>query len=119
MKQIHAIDKVYAEQKGYTELNVNRTFYWAYIHSLEANTDILNFDDVIWDTDINEILDNCERFGIKEFTISSNMSGVIKTMADFVENGCELGGLVIIPSGRTDWRTDEKEMIPAVIIRRK
>ena len=119
MKNIQAFDRAKKTGEGFKELNVNRTFYWAYHHSLAAGTELLNFDDVIWDGDVEEILENSERFGIKEFTISTNMSGVISTIASFVDKGCELGGLVVIPSGQTDWETKENKMIPAVLIRRK
>lgn len=119
MKQIQAIDQVYKTGEGYKELNINRTFYWAYTHSQEAGSDQINFDDVIWDDDVKEILDNCERFDISEFTISSNMSGIISTIAAFNENGWGPEGLTRVPSRYSNCFGNGPEMLHAVIIRKK
>jgi len=48
-----------------------------------------------------------------EFTISSNFSGLIKTIATFEELGAKLDGIVKINSRFTDWKTGEHESIPA------
>ena len=97
----------------YADLDINPTFGAAYFYSLEAGNDLINFGEVIWDYDIDPILADCRKFGIKEFTISSTFSSLITTIALLEEKGCKLEGLVKINSRYTDFRTGEKESIPA------
>jgi hypothetical protein len=103
---------------SWQELNFNSTFGAAYLYSLEAGNDLPNYDDVIWDTDIAEIITDCHRTGITEFTISSTFSGLINTIAQFQKCGCTLQGIVEINSKLSkDWRTGEKKRISAFLIK--
>lgn len=103
----------------YRKENKLKTFGAAYFYSEEAGNDLINFDDVIWDYDIDEIIENCQRFGITEFTISSTFSSLILTIAEFEKKGCKLQGLVEINSRHDDWKAcfeekpSVKERIPA------
>ncbi len=114
---IEEIDKAIENDfRGY--LSFNRTFCGAYVYSLEAENDLPNFDEVIWDTDIAEIITDCHRTGITEFTISSTFSSLIETIAAFQKQGCTMQGLVEINSRYdTDWRTGEKKRIHAFLIK--
>ena len=99
-------------------LNFNSTFGEAYLYSLEAGNDLPNYGDVIWDTDIAEIITDCHRTGITEFTISSTFSRLIETIVVFQQCGCTLQGIVEINSRyEKDWRTGEKKRIPAFLIK--
>ena len=105
----------------YSEINVNATFGAAYFYSKEAGNDLINFAEVIWDYDIDEILENCRKFEITEFTISSTFSSLIITLAEFEKRGCKLQGLVEINSRHDDWKAcfegeSRKERIPALKI---
>ena len=117
---IAAIDNAIENNSNATwqELNFNSTFGAAYLYSLEAGNDLPNYDDVIWDTDIAEIITDCHRTGITEFTISSTFSGLINTIAQFQKCGCTLQGIVEINSKLSkDWRTGEKKRISAFLIK--
>ena len=86
MKRIEVLDKAAEVGTKYCDINVNPTFGAAYFYSQEAGNDLINFGEVIWDYDIDEILENCRRFGITEFTISSTFSSLIITIAEFESN---------------------------------
>ena len=103
---------------SWNELNFNSTFGEAYLYSLEAGNDLPNYGEVIWDTDIAEIITDCHRTGITEFTISSTFSGLIETIAEFQRCGCTMQGIVEINSryGK-DFRTGEKKRIPAFLMK--
>lgn len=105
-------------QATWKELGFNSTFGEAYLYSLEAGNDLPNYGEVIWDTDIDEILADCRRTGITEFTISSTFSELIITIAEFQKRGCMMQGLVEINSryGRNR-RTGEKKRIPAFLMK--
>lgn len=64
----------------YADLGINPAFGAAYFYSLEAGNDLINFGEVIWDYDIDPILVDCRKFGIKEFTISNTFSSLITTI---------------------------------------
>ena len=119
MKRIELLDKAAENGMKHKDINVNPTFSQAYFYSLEAGNDLINFGEVIWDYDIDPILENCRRFGIEAFTISSTFSSLILTIAELQKRGCKLDGLVEINSRYDDWRAGldgserRKERIPA------
>ena len=121
MKEIEILEEAATKGTRYSEINVNSTFGAAYFYSKEAGNDLINFAEVIWDYDIDEILENCRRFEITEFTISSTFSSLIITLAEFERRGCKLQGLVEINSRHDDWKAcfegeSRKERIPALKI---
>ena len=89
---IEAFEKLKG-QKQFTE-GMNATMYWAYRENQETNNGRLNFYDVIWDNDIEQIVKICRANGIKEFSISSNYSGLIACLALFEKFGCKVCGLI-------------------------
>jgi hypothetical protein len=118
MKRIEILDNAEANGIRYSEIGVNSTFGAAYFYSLEAGNELINFGEVIWAYDIDEILENCRRFGIESFTISSTFSSLILTIAEFQKRGCKLEGLIEINSRFDDWNAGmkgerRKERIPA------
>lgn len=62
------------------EIGCQWTLGQAYLYSKEAGNDLPNFAEVIWDYDIEAILEDCRKLGVKEFTISSTFSSLIETM---------------------------------------
>ena len=118
MKEIEILEEAATKGTRYLEINVNSTFGAAYFYSKEAGNDLINFAEVIWDYDIDKILENCKRFEIAEFTISSTFSSLIITIAELEKRGCKLEGLVEINSRHNDWNAcfegvTRKERIPA------
>ncbi len=113
MKRIEILDKAAENGLRFKDIDVNSTFATAYFYSLDAENELINFAEVIWDYDIDPILENCRRFGISEFTISSTFSSLITTITELQKRGCTLDGLAEINSRYDDWKTGKKERIPA------
>ena len=82
------------------EIGCHWTLGQAYLYSKEAGNDLPNFAEVIWDYDIEAILADCRKLGVKEFTISSTFSSLIETIAKFEELYTHFG-------------SDEHALIPA------
>ena len=98
---------------SWKDIGCNFTFGQAYLYSQKAGNELPNFGEVIWDDDIEEIIEDCRKFGVKEFTISSTYSNLITTMARFEKLGCTLDGIVKIKSRIADYHTGEHDTIPA------
>jgi len=103
MKTIELLEAARGKEITFEELGVHRTFYWAYHHSHEADTEILDFDDVVWEQDIPGIVESLRRFGINRFTISCEMSSMSKTIWAFEKNGCCLIRMTEVNTRFTDW----------------
>ena len=110
MKNITKLDELKKQNAKLKDYGINHTFYWAYQTSLEAQNETIDFSDVIWEKDIEEIIKNCNEFEIKSITISSTFSGLIDTLATFEELGCKVLGLTKIKSRFIDYRTQEPEI---------
>lgn len=118
MKKIEAFETAIANQvKDIRSIGINSTMFWAYRDSQEAEADLLNFSEVIWNEDIAPIVEACREYGIHEFTISSTFSSLIEVMAEFEKLGCKLAGLTTVKTRHTNWRTGEKEIKPAVLMK--
>ena len=120
MKEIRTFEEAIEQNaRSLKELGINGTLFWAYRTSKETGNELIDFNEVIWDYDIDPILENCRRFGIEAFTISSTFSSLILTIAELQKRGCKLDGLVEINSRYDDWRAGldgserRKERIPA------
>lgn len=104
------------EEIKFKEHGVNPTLYWAYQKSLDLKHRYLNFNDVIWDKDIPEIVNQLREAGKKKFTISSTFCGITTTIQEFIKNGCRLSGMTTVKSYTVNWETGEPEYIPAFVI---
>lgn len=113
MKTIAAFETA-DRTKSLEEQNINSTVYRAYQTAKEAGNELLDFNEVIWDYDIEPILDTCKTYGIAEFTISSTFSSLIATLAEFDKRGCHMAGLTEVKARYTDWKTGEHQIIPAI-----
>src|SRR5574344_524691 len=114
MKKINWIENLKA--KGEFKLSdhkINYTVYWAYNNSLEAENETLDLDDVVWPTDVKDIVDSCRENGIDHLTISSTFSSLITILAKFEELGCKMDGLTKV-NKRFRESNGEREQIPAL-----
>ncbi|RKJ03848.1 hypothetical protein D7X87_13415 [bacterium D16-54] len=115
MKKIELFERAIAEQAGsLKDLGINPTLFWAYRNSMEAGNEEINFEDVIWDYDIEEIVKTLKENGISGFTISSTFSSLIPTLAEFAKHGFQMAGLTEIRARYTDWQTGKAAVIPAI-----
>ncbi len=115
MKEIRTFEKAIEDKvKSLKDAGINATLFWAYRHSKEAENDLIDFDEIIWDYDIKEIAETLRVEGIKEFTISSTFSSLIPTPAEFEKQGIYMNGLTKVKQNYTDWQTGEKRRVPAI-----
>lgn len=87
--------RIYIEafEKEQQEGNMNFTVCSAYKTSKETNNELLNFYEIIWESDIEPIVKTCRENGINEFSISSNFSELISSLVSFEKLGCKVCGL--------------------------
>ena len=116
MKTIDKIEKVKNMNVLIEDVGINRTFYWAYIRTQETINENLDFEDVIWESDVEGIIKNCKEFGLKEITISSRFASLIDILAEFEKQGAKLAGLTQVTSRFYACGTNNYELINAVKI---
>ena len=115
MKKIELFERAIAEQAAsLRDYGINGTAFWAYRKSVEAGNDLVDFSEVIWDTDIEAIAETFNAAGVTEFTISSTFSSLIPTLAAFEKHGFKMDGLTEVNANYTDWQTNERARIPAI-----
>ena len=69
--------------------------------------------------DVAALIKSFRDNGVSEFTYSSTWSSTVEVCWEFIQNGCELAGMVEVYSGLTKSFSDEKEMVPAYLFRIK
>ena len=116
MKTIDKIEKVKNMNVLLEDVGINRTFYWAYIRTQETTNENLDFEDVIWENDVEAIIKNCKECGLKEITISSRFASLIDILAEFEKQGAKLAGLTQVTSRFYACGTNNYELINAVKI---
>lgn len=120
MKKIELFERAIAEQAGsLKDYGINSTMFWAYRKSIDAGNDLIDFDEVIWDEDIEAIATCLKENGITEFTISSTFSSLISTLAAFDKYGFKMAGITEVNANYTDWQTNKRARIPAIRMTRQ
>ena len=115
MKKIAAFENAIANQvKDLRAEGINPTAFWAYRNSDRCGNDLIDFNEVIWDEDIEAIAATLDANGITEFTISSNFSGLIKTLVAFEKVGYRMAGTTEVNANYTDWATGEYAKVDAL-----
>ena len=114
MKKIEIFEKAMNEGVRLKDYGINSTLFAAYRSCLETGNEYIDFNGVIWDYDIPEIIKALKENGISEFTISSTFSSLIETLAAFDKEGIKMAGLTEVNATYTDWKTGEKARIPAI-----
>ena len=66
----------------------------AYEKSRDNENEILDFDDIIWDRDVEALTACMRKNGIKAFTYSCQATDAIETLWLFKEAGCTIGEMV-------------------------
>ena len=99
-----------SSRKILKELGINRDVYFAYKSSTEAENSLINFCDLIDEEDAEAVINCCRENSVKEFTISSNSTGMIRSIMALEAHGCHLNGTVMV--NRDNLRIDAKQ-IPA------
>jgi hypothetical protein len=95
----------------------NTTIRWAIERNKITNYNTIDFCEVIWDCDIEPIINFCKTEEIPHITISSNFSSLITTLAGFEKQGCKIGGLTEVKSECKDWETGSLKRIVAIIVK--
>lgn len=97
MKEIRTFEVAIEQNtKSLKELGINGTLFWAYRTSKETGNELIDFNEVIWNYDIEEIAQTLKANGITEFTISSTFSSLIETLAAFEKHGISMAGLTTL-----------------------
>nr|DAL39100.1 MAG TPA_asm: hypothetical protein [Caudoviricetes sp.] len=107
----NAAEKAYGEAKDRmaTKGEIAWKIWRAYEHSRENENRILNFDDIIWDRDVEAITACLKENGIREFTYSCRATDAVETLWLFKEAGCTIGEMVEVNLRKDLWgKTYEK-----------
>lgn len=86
MKKIELIEKLESNEE-FVENGINREFYWAYRTATENGLDMLNIDDFSIHADIEQLIENIERFEVEKFSISTQSTALMTILAEFKKAG--------------------------------
>ena len=91
--------------------------YKEYTRSRDAGNKLLNFNEIVWDSEIPAIIKELKACHIKNFTYSTSSSGAIKTALVFQKNGCTCEGIGEVFSPYKDCFTGKYEKCAAIFFR--
>ena len=115
MKRIEKYERAIEERATCLEAyGISSAAFWAYRRSQDAENELLDFSECIWEKDIEGICKDLTENGIEEFTISSTFSGLISTIELFEANGFKMNGLTKVNANYTDFMTNTRARIPAI-----
>ena len=119
MKAIPAFENAITNQvKDLRAEGINPTPVWAYRNSCRCENDLIDFNEVIWDEDIEAIAETLDANGITEFTISCNFSGLIRTLVAFEKVGFKMAGTTQVNANYTDIRTGKYAQVDALLMQK-
>lgn len=115
MKKIEAFEKAIENKvPNLREVGINPTLFWAYRNLEESGNERIDFNECIWEHEIEDIATCLKANGINEFTISSTYSSLIETLAEFQKHGFQMAGLTEVNARYNEIGSNEKKRIPAI-----
>lgn len=89
-------EKAYGEAKDKMAAkgDIAWTIWRAYENSKDNENEILDFNDIIWDRDVEALTACMRENGIKAFTYSCGATDAIETLWLFKQAGCTIGEMV-------------------------
>ncbi len=115
MKKIEAFEQAIENKvSDLRKEGINPTLFWAYRSLEESGNDKIDFHDVIWESEIEDIVNCLKENGIYEFTISSPFSSLLEIIAEFQKHGFQMAGLTEVNGTQKDWETGLKKRMPAI-----
>lgn len=88
------------------------TLYWAYKSSMDRGFEEIDFNEVIWEKDIETIVKDLREAGYESFTISSTFSSLLETIWEFEQRGCKMVGLKQVRQGYDNYNKDTRKSKP-------
>ncbi|MBQ6773785.1 MAG: hypothetical protein IJQ56_05435 [Synergistaceae bacterium] len=114
IKEFEAIlEKAASQNKPYWAVipkEYNRTLIYAYGQSKERGNQLIDFNEVVWDYDVEPIVSTLRSLGVKEFTFSSTMASGIDILAGFKKLDAVIQDVVYVNNYK-------KEKIPAILMK--
>lgn len=115
MKKIEMFEKAIENKiPNLREAGINPTLFWAYRTLEETGNEKIDFNECIWEHEIEDIANCLKENEIYEFTISSTFSSLIETLAEFQKYGFQMAGLTEVNATYKDWETGLNKRIPAI-----
>lgn len=90
MKKIIELDKILEEQKAE---NLNHHFIMAYMASIECDSDELILDNCGFEYDVEQTIENLERFNINKIVITDSSTGLMNALKVFTDAGFQIFGM--------------------------
>ena len=110
MKRINSLDRLNTTPRPMDNREVNWQFLWAYLDSVDADNETINFALGFQLEEIPIIVDECRKYGFDHITLSFYAYDMMAILWRFEELGCSIGGMQL-----TNTRT--KPATPALVIR--
>ena len=79
------------------------------LEAVERGNEHIDLNEVIWDKDVESLIQLLRENGVEYFTFSSTWSSAVEIAWLFTQNGCTLEGLVEVNSPYTNTFTGERE----------
>lgn len=120
MKKIEKFEEARERKASFEETKINPTMFRAYTKSLKLDYDLINFEDVIWENDVEPIVNSCRELNITMITITCEQSSMIKILSLFDKLGCKILGMTELKTQYYDWDKDDNKIPkyePALIIK--
>ena len=109
----------YIYSKDTPEYNSACIIYRNYSIAMEDGNENLDFEDCIFENQVENICKLLKENEIDRFTVSSNYSGLTNLASKFQENGYYVTGLTQIKSQYADGMSTNKKIVPAFVFELK
>ena len=88
----------------------NRTLFCAYCQSKERENQLIDFNEVAWEREVEEIVKDLRSLGVEAFTFSSSMASGIEILAAFKKLDAVIQDVVYVNNYK-------KAKIPAILMK--
>ncbi|UUX34877.1 DUF7698 family protein [Fundicoccus culcitae] len=113
MKNIKKLDAI-IELLDWRNQGYPIDFLSAYMLTQRGKLQKLNFNDILREGSIEEIVESLEEFGIEEFTITDHSTALMKNLWEFNQRGYEIEGMLELETGNMIYNYNSRGEVPEI-----
>ena len=114
------MDVWYAEDKAagsYPYTSGEMKAYWVFKNRRENDNNEFEMSDSCFDREYADFIASLRKLGIKQFTVTTNSTGLMSDIYGYTEQGCTMVGLHQITKKSLRWGADEYDTVNGILFK--
>ena len=91
--------------------------YWVFKLNLDNDNGEFEMSDSLWDRERQDFVETLRKLGVKEFTVTTQSTGLMTDIYGYTELGCTMVGLHTITKKCPRWLGEDHETVKGILFK--